>query len=107
MRLSFAKHVRTASGFRNGIGYVCNGKLFVALTNETSPNCGVSLLKTRGPGFVMPSDTGYAVLEEEPDSKDLANCIDRVVQKYVEEHSAGSMGETAFPVVFESYRVQN
>ena len=57
-----------------GVGWELQ-RLYLALTNET--RCR-SLLETRGPGFVMPDDSGYASLDgEEPSVDELVAVVDR------------------------------
>jgi len=85
---------------QSGFAYVLGGNLYLSLTNNL-PMCETSLLKSRGPGFSMPADSGFYPLPDssaEPSAQDLAEIIKGAYDEV--SNSLGSMGEKDAGIVF-------
>ena len=53
--------------------------MYLSVTNKSN---ALSILKTRGPGFVMPPSSGFALLSDpEPDAKELAAIVDATYER--------------------------
>lgn len=98
--LNFAR-LSAYQAFRPGFAYVVRGAPYLSLTNEC--NCGISLLKSRGPSFSMPPTTGFSPLihSAEPTSAELSAIVKEIYRD--PDADRGSMGETDPGVVFAGY----
>lgn len=79
---------------RPGVAYTLGRTLYLSVTNRSN---ALSILKTRGPGFVMPPTSGFRELgDPEPDANELAAVVDEC---YRNTEIVG-MGENDPGVVF-------
>ena len=68
--------------------------MYLSVTNKSN---ALSILKTRGPGFVMPPSSGFALLSDpEPDANELAAIVDATYERA----EIVGMGENDPGVVF-------
>lgn len=56
-----------------GITYRLGRTLYIALTNSCN---AVSLIQSRGPGFVMPAESGFEPLRSSPTAEEIAEAAD-------------------------------
>ena len=83
-----------AAAARPGVAYTLGRTLYLSVTNKSN---ALSILKTRGPGFVMPPSSGFALLSDpEPDAKELAAIVDATYERA----EIVGMGENDPGVVF-------
>ena len=68
-----------AAAARPGVAYTLGRTLYLSVTNRSN---ALSILKTRGPGFVMPPSSGFALLSDpEPDASELAAIVDATYER--------------------------
>ena len=83
-----------AAAARPGVAYTLGRTLYLSVTNKSN---ALSILKTRGPGFVMPPSSGFALLSDpEPDANELAAIVDATYERA----EIVGMGENDPGVVF-------
>ena len=83
-----------AAAARPGVAYTLGRTLYLSVTNRSN---ALSILKTRGPGFVMPPSSGFALLSDpEPDASELAAIVDATYERA----EIMGMGENDPGVVF-------
>ena len=83
-----------AAAARPGVAYTLGRTLYLSVTNKSNAR---SILKTRGPGFVMPPSSGFALLSDpEPDASELAAIVDATYERA----EIMGMGENDPGVVF-------
>jgi TatD family-associated radical SAM protein len=83
-----------AAAARPGVAYTLGRTLYLSVTNRSN---ALSILKTRGPGFVMPPSSGFALLSDpEPDASELAAIVDATYERA----EIVGMGENDPGVVF-------
>ena len=84
-----------------GVSYRLGSTLYLSLTNECNAE---PLVQLRGPGFEMPSESGFAKLPKggEPDATVLASVIESHYQT-LDHTDIGGMGESDTGVVFAGY----
>mmetsp|Transcript_1334 Transcript_1334/g.2618 ORF Transcript_1334/g.2618 Transcript_1334/m.2618 type:complete len:218 (+) Transcript_1334:29-682(+) len=56
-----------------GLSYWLGSRLYVAVTNRSN---AVPLIEMRGPGFKMPSESGFEPLASEPSAQDIFDVVD-------------------------------
>lgn len=81
-----------------GLTYWLKGNMYISITNSLN---SVSRIALRGPSFVMPSDSGFQLLENnfEPDADDIYNAVDHAFDN--SKISISSMD--AEPITFAGY----
>lgn len=83
-----------AAAARPGVAYTLGRTLYLSVTNKSN---ALSILKTRGPGFVMPPSSGFAFLSDPPpDAKELVAIVDATYERA----EIVGMGENDPGVVF-------
>lgn len=96
--LTFAR-LAGCQAMRPGLAYIVRGAPYLALTDQSPTD--VTLLASRGPKFLMPTDSGFVPLGEapEPSSEELAAVVLHLYQDEAGS-SRGSMGECDPGVAF-------
>lgn len=84
---------------RPGVAYTLRNALYLSLTNECN---ATPLTRTRGPGFTMPSHSGFVQLSgAEPTANELARVVDAFYAR--DDLTIASSGESDPGVVFAGY----
>lgn len=68
--------------FKNGLTYWLQTSMYISLTNRA---CGLALLPSRGPGFVMPIESGFRPLEFDAEEPVAKECVDVVAEAYASD----------------------